>query len=242
LRADAERLSSQGVAAAHPHTRPSRALRIGVGGPVGTGKSSLIAALCRGLADELELGVVTNDIYTTEDADFLRDQGVLPAGRIEAVQTGCCPHTAIRDDISMNLFAVEELEQTEGPLDVVFVESGGDNLTACFSPALADTQIFVLDCAGGDDVPRKGGPGVARSDLLVINKVDLARYVGSDVGLMLSDAGVRRGGRPTLAVSLRDPASVAELCGWVREALATWRDGTLVSVDPGPPAPHGHVH
>jgi urease accessory protein len=219
-----------------------RALRVGVGGPVGTGKSSLIAALCRGLADELELGVVTNDIYTTEDARFLREQGVLPVARIEAVQTGCCPHTAIRDDISMNLLAVEELEQAEGPLDVVFVESGGDNLTACFSPALADTQIFVLDCAGGDDVPRKGGPGVARSDLLVINKVDLAPYVGADVSLMLSDAGERRGGRPTLAVSLRDPVSVAALCEWVRRGLAAWRGGSLVSVDPGPPAPHGHAH
>jgi urease accessory protein len=217
-----------------------RALRVGVGGPVGTGKSSLIAALCRGLAGELELGVVTNDIYTTEDARFLREQGVLPVERIEAVQTGCCPHTAIRDDISMNLLAVEELERAEGPLDVVFVESGGDNLTACFSPALADTQIFVLDCAGGDDVPRKGGPGVARSDLLVINKVDLAPYVGADVGLMLGDAALRRGERPTLAVSLRDPESVVALCGWVRRALETWQAGTLVSVDPGPPAPHAH--
>jgi urease accessory protein len=224
-----------------PVERP-RALRVGVGGPVGTGKSSLIAALCRGLADELEIGVVTNDIYTTEDARFLREQGVLPVGRIEAVQTGCCPHTAIRDDISMNLLAVEELERAEGPLDVVFVESGGDNLTACFSPALADTQIFVLDCAGGDDVPRKGGPGVARSDLLVINKVDLAPYVGSDVALMLTDAAARRGGRPTLAVSLRDSGSVDRLCDWVRRGLETWRDGTLVSVDPGPPAPHGHTH
>jgi urease accessory protein len=202
----------------------------------------LIAALCRGLADELEIGVVTNDIYTTEDARFLREQGVLPVGRIEAVQTGCCPHTAIRDDISMNLLAVEELERAEGPLDVVFVESGGDNLTACFSPALADTQIFVLDCAGGDDVPRKGGPGVARSDLLVINKVDLAPYVGSDVALMLTDAAARRGVRPTLAVSLRDSGSVDRLCDWVRRGLETWRDGTLVSVDPGPPAPHGHTH
>jgi len=224
-----------------PDPRPPRALRIGVGGPVGTGKSSLIAALCRGLSGELELGVVTNDIYTTEDARFLREEGVLPVGRIEAVQTGCCPHTAIRDDISMNLLAVEELELAEGPLDVVFVESGGDNLTACFSPALADTQIFVLDCAGGDDVPRKGGPGVSRSDLLVINKVDLAPHVGADVGLMLSDAAVRRGERPTMAVSLRDPESVAALCGWVRRTLETWQAGTLVSVDPGPPAPHAHV-
>jgi urease accessory protein len=207
---------------------------------VGTGKSSLIAALCRGLARELELGVVTNDIYTTEDARFLREQGVLAPERIEAVETGCCPHTAIRDDISMNLQAVEELERSQGPLELVFVESGGDNLTACFSPALADAQIFVLDCAGGDDVPRKGGPGVARSDLLVINKVDLAPYVGSDVALMLADAARQRAGRPTLAVSLRDPDSVAALCAWVRTQLGAWRDGALVGVDPGPPAPHHH--
>jgi len=219
-----------------------RALRIGVGGPVGTGKSSLIAALCRALAGELELGVVTNDIYTTEDARFLREQGVLPPARIEAVQTGCCPHTAIRDDITMNLQAVEELEQSQGPLELVFVESGGDNLTAAFSPALADAQIFVLDCAGGDDVPRKGGPGVARADLLVINKVDLAPYVGADVELMLTDAARQRAGRPTLAVSLRDPASVGGLCAWVGTQLGAWRTGALVSVDPGPPAPHGHDH
>jgi len=219
-----------------------RALRIGVGGPVGTGKSSLIAALCRALAGELELGVVTNDIYTTEDARFLREQGVLPPARIEAVQTGCCPHTAIRDDITMNLQAVEELEQSQGPLELVFVESGGDNLTAAFSPALADAQIFVLDCAGGDDVPRKGGPGVARADLLVINKVDLAPYVGADVELMLTDAARQRAGRPTLAVSLRDPESVGGLCAWVGTQPGAWRTGALVSVDPGPPAPHGHGH
>ncbi|MGI8803789.1 MAG: urease accessory protein UreG [Solirubrobacteraceae bacterium] len=221
---------------------PARALRVGVGGPVGTGKSSLIAVLCRALAGALELGVVTNDIYTTEDARFLREQGVLPAERIEAVQTGCCPHTAIRDDISMNLQAVEELERSQGPLDLVFVESGGDNLTAAFSPALADVQIFVLDCAGGDDVPRKGGPGVARADLLVINKVDLAPYVGADVDLMRRDAARQRGGRPTLAVSLRDPGSVDRLSAWVEAQLGAWRAGALVSVDPGPPAPHGHHH
>jgi urease accessory protein len=210
---------------------------------VGTGKSSLIATLCRELSELIELGVVTNDIYTDEDARFLRAQGVLAADRIAAVQTGCCPHTAIRDDITANLLAVEELEHGCGPLDLVFVESGGDNLTACFSPALADAQIFVLDCAGGDDVPRKGGPGVARADLLVINKVDLAPLVGADVSLMLHDAAHARGpGRPVIALSLRDRASVGPLVGWVRDALARWRDGTLVSVDPGPPAPHAHAH
>ncbi|HWF34412.1 MAG TPA: urease accessory protein UreG [Solirubrobacteraceae bacterium] len=219
-----------------------RALRIGIGGPVGTGKSSLIATLCRELAPELELGVVTNDIYTDEDARFLRSEGVLPAARIEAVQTGCCPHTAIRDDISANLDAVDELERAQGPLDVVLVESGGDNLTAAFSPALADTQIFVLDCAGGDDVPRKGGPGVARSDLLVINKVDLAPYVGASVEGMVADARAQRGTRPVIALSVRDRSLAAPLVDWVRAQLAAWRAGSLQSADPGPPAPHVHAH
>jgi urease accessory protein len=217
-------------------------MRVGVGGPVGTGKSSLIATLCRELAGELELGVVTNDIYTDEDARFIRDQGVLAAARIEAVQTGCCPHTAIRDDISANLLAVEELERTEGPLDVVFVESGGDNLTAAFSPALADTQIFVLDCAGGDDVPRKGGPGVARSDLLVINKTDLAPYVGASVETMLRDATAQRQVLPVIAGSVRDGHSVDRITAWLRAQLGRWHAGTLASADPGAPAPHSHHH
>lgn len=221
---------------------PRRAVRIGVAGPVGTGKSSLIAALCRALSSELEVGVVTNDIYTDEDARFLREQGVLAPERIVAVQTGCCPHTAIRDDISANLIAVEELEATHGPLDLVFVESGGDNLTAAFSPALADAQMFVLDCAGGDDVPRKGGPGVARSDMLVINKVDLAEHVGASVEVMLADARAQRDGRPVIALSARHGEAVGELAAWVRGRLGRWRRGELEPVDPGPPAPHGHSH
>jgi urease accessory protein len=217
-----------------------RALRVGIAGPVGTGKSSLAAALCGALAGELAIGVVTNDIYTDEDARFLRATGVLPAERIVAVQTGCCPHTAIRDDVSENLLAVETLEAQQGPLDVVFVESGGDNLTATFSPALADTQIFVLDCAGGDDVPRKGGPGVERADLLIINKVDLAPLVGADVALMVRDARERRGDRPLLAVSLRDPEHVRAAAAWVAGELERHRAGTLVPSDPGPMAPHVH--
>ena len=220
-----------------PDLRP---LRIGVAGPVGTGKSSLIACLCRELAGTLSLGVVTNDIYTDEDARFLRAAGVLPVERIVAVETGCCPHTAIRDDVSANLEAVEELTAVCGPLDIVFIESGGDNLTAAFSPALADTQIFVLDCAGGDDVPRKGGPGVARSDLLVINKTDLAPLVGADVSLMVRDATAQRVGRPVLAVCLRDPESLHGLTDWVVGRVAAWGAGTLVSIDPGPPPPHSH--
>ena len=163
--------------------RARRALRIGIGGPVGGGKTALVAALCRALRDQLSMAVVTNDIYTEEDADFLRRHGVLPDERIRAVRTGCCPHTAIRDDITANLDAVEELVARHDP-DLVLVESGGDNLTATFSYGLVHAQIFVLDVAGGDKVPRKGGPGVTRSDLLVINKIDLAPLVGADLDVM----------------------------------------------------------
>jgi len=220
-----------------------RALRIGVGGPVGSGKSSLIAALCGALADEIKLGVVTNDIYTTEDAEFLRATGVLPEERITAVQTGGCPHTAIRDDISANLEAVEELEAATGPLDLVFVESGGDNLTAIFSPALADVQIFVIDVAGGDDIPRKGGPGIARADLLVINKTDLAPYVGSDAVKMVREASKRRGDLPVAATSLRTEAP-QQVADWVRAQLDTFRaHGHLHSSMEGvPDHHHDHVH
>jgi urease accessory protein len=223
---------------------PERALRIGVGGPVGSGKSTLVAALCRALSAELSIGVVTNDIYTTEDADFLRAAGVLPHERIVAVQTGACPHTAIRDDVSANVEAVEELEAATGPLDVVLVESGGDNLTAVFSPALADVQIFVIDVAGGDDVPRKGGPGIARADLLVINKVDLAPYVGSDVARMVGDAGARRDGGAVVALSLAEAGGEAPVADWIRERLADWRaHGHVHTAVTGLPAhDHGHAH
>src|SRR5437899_692786 len=161
-----------------------RAVRLGIGGPVGSGKTALVAALCRSLRDEIALAVVTNDIYTTEDADFLKRNAVLDESRIAAVRTGCCPHTAIRDDISGNLDAVEGLEDSLGPLDLIIVESGGDNLTATFSQGLVDRQIFVLDVSGGDKVPRKGGPGVTTADLLVINKTDLAPLVGADLDVM----------------------------------------------------------
>lgn len=217
-----------------------RALRIGIGGPVGSGKSSLIAALCRELATELRLGVVTNDIYTTEDAEFLRATGVLASERIAAVQTGCCPHTAIRDDIAMNLEAVEELEREQGPLDLVLVESGGDNLTAVFSPALADAQIFVIDVAGGDDIPRKGGPGIARADLLVINKTDLAPYVGSDVELMLSDARARRERLPVQALSLVSPEGARPVAAWVRERHRRFAAGDALSTSVADITDHHH--
>ncbi|MDN4173153.1 urease accessory protein UreG [Nocardioides sp. SOB77] len=225
------------------HTTPTpRALRLGVCGPVGTGKSSLIALLCRELAATLELGVVTNDIYTDEDARFLRSAGVLDADRIRAVETGACPHTAIRDDITANLMAVEELEADYAPLDVVLIESGGDNLTATFSPALVDVQVFVLDIAGGGDVARKGGPGIERADLLVVNKTDLAPYVGVDRDRMVADASAARSGRPVVALSRTDRGSVVELTTWMLAQLERHRAGALVPADPGPMAPHAHAH
>jgi urease accessory protein len=221
---------------------PERALRIGIGGPVGSGKSSLIAAVCRSLRDELRIGVVTNDIYTTEDAIFLRSTGVLPSERITAVETGCCPHTAIRDDITANLEAVDELER-QTKLDLIFVESGGDNLTAIFSPALADVQMFVIDVAGGDDIPRKGGPGIVRSDLLVVNKQDLAPHVGSDLDRMARDAADRRNGLPVTFTSLRTDPTAAPVAAWIREQVARFRDGGMHTRAPADEdQEHGHSH
>ncbi|WP_329092023.1 MULTISPECIES: urease accessory protein UreG [unclassified Streptosporangium] len=205
--------------AADPH---GRALRLGIGGPVGSGKTALTAALCRTLGPSMRLGVVTNDIYTTEDADFLRRAGVLDPERIVAVQTGCCPHTAIRDDIAANLDAVETLEERFGPLDLVIVESGGDNLTATFSRGLADRQIFVLDVSGGDKVPRKGGPGVTTADLLVVNKTDLAPMVGADLTVMSRDAAAVREGRPVLFTSIREDPSAHAVSDWVTGLVESW--------------------
>jgi urease accessory protein len=173
------------------------------------------------LASNLNLAVVTNDIYTTEDADFLKRAGVLAEERIVAVETGCCPHTAIRDDIAANLEAIEFLEDRFPGLDLVLVESGGDNLTATFSYGLIDAQIFVLDVSGGDKVPRKGGPGVTMSDLLVINKVDLAEMVGADLSVMRSDAVSKRGDRPVIMCSLRSTGGGQEVASWVRGILRT---------------------
>jgi len=200
---------------AHAERSTTKPVRIGIGGPVGSGKTALVAALCRELHTELSVAVVTNDIYTTEDADFLRRHAVLPDERITAVQTGCCPHTAIRDDITANLDAIDDLISTNPPLDLVLVESGGDNLTATFSRGLVDTQIFVLDVAGGDKVPRKGGPGVTFSDLLVVNKTDLAPMVGADLQVMADDAAAVRGTRPTVLISLREEPTAAPVKNWV---------------------------
>lgn len=198
---------------------PGEPLRIGIGGPVGSGKTALVAALCRELRDELSLAVLTNDIYTTEDADFLRRHAVLPDDRIAAVQTGGCPHTAIRDDITANLDAIEDLIAAHDGLDLILVESGGDNLTATFSSGLIDVQIFVVDVAGGDKVPRKGGPGVTFSDLLVVNKTDLAPMVGADLEVMRRDAAAARGDRPTVLISLTDDPSADLVKAWVYDQL-----------------------
>jgi urease accessory protein len=191
-----------------------------VGGPVGSGKTALLTCLCRALGAELSLAAVTNDIYTQEDAAILRRASVLPDDRIVAVQTGCCPHTAIRDDISANLDAVEGLETAHPDLDLVLVESGGDNLTATFSYGLVDRQVFVIDVAGGDKVPRKGGPGITTADLLVVNKTDLAPHVGADLGVMSRDAEAARRGRPVCFTSLAEDPLATDVAGWVREQLA----------------------
>lgn len=196
-----------------------RALRVGIGGPVGSGKTELVACLCAALAPTMSLVVVTNDIFTKEDAAILNRRGVLAPERIVGVQTGCCPHTAIRDDISENLDAVEALDARFAP-DLVLVESGGDNLTATFSRALVDVQIFVIDVAGGDKVPRKGGPGITTSDLLAVNKIDLAPFVGADLKVMASDAAAQRGPRPTVFLSLREDPAAGPVVAWLLDALA----------------------
>jgi urease accessory protein len=212
------------AAPADPHGRP---LRIGIGGPVGSGKTALVAALCRLLAPEHSMVVVTNDIFTTEDAEALRRMAVLSDDRIVAVETGACPHTAIRDDISANLDAVEQLEAAHPGAELTLLESGGDNLTAIFSRALVDAQIFVIDVAGGDKVPRKGGPGVTAADLLVINKTDLAPLVHADLAVMDRDAKARRGELPIAFTSLVEPAGAAAVATWVRGRLAAWRSAEV---------------
>jgi urease accessory protein len=201
---------------------PSRQVyTLGVAGPVGSGKTALVEMLCRALWPEINLAVITNDIYTHEDAEFLSRSGALPVERIVGVQTGGCPHTAIRDDASANLSAVANFQRQIPGLELVLVESGGDNLTAVFSRELADRFIFVIDVAEGDKIPRKGGPGICNSDLLVINKVDLAPHVGADLDVMRRDSLKMRGERPFLMVSLRQKEGIQEVITWVREQLAS---------------------
>ena len=194
-------------------------LRIGIGGPVGSGKTALTLALCRRLRERYELAVVTNDIYTEEDAQFLVRNDALASERIIGVETGGCPHTAIREDASINLEAVDRLAKRFGNLDIVFVESGGDNLAATFSPELSDLTLYVIDVAAGDKIPRKGGPGITQSDLLVINKIDLAPYVGADLAVMERDAKRMRGGRPFVFTNLRDGSGGEAVVDWIRAEL-----------------------
>ncbi len=224
-----------------------RALRVGIAGPVGSGKTALVEALCRELGGHYSLGVVTNDIFTQEDALFLQRRNVLDSGRIRGVETGGCPHSAIRDDVSMNLEAVMELEAAWPGLELVLVESGGDNLAASFSPELVDAWIYVIDVAAGDKIPRKGGPGIARSDLLVINKIDLAPLVGASLEVMARDSRQMRGTRPTIFTNLKSSEGLAEVVAWVeaqhsanvdRRMLPT--DGRLATA--GPSRHHDHHH
>lgn len=195
---------------------PHGPLRIGVGGPVGSGKTALMDALCKRLARHFDIAAVTNDIYTKWDAEFLVRSGALPAERVMGVETGGCPHTAIREDASINLAAIADLTRRFPHLDVVLVESGGDNLAATFSPELADLSIYVIDVAAGDKIPSKGGPGITRSDLLVINKIDLAPYVGADLGKMEVDAKRMRGARPFIFTNIRQDIGVAEVEAFIR--------------------------
>ncbi|HVZ60366.1 MAG TPA: urease accessory protein UreG [Terriglobales bacterium] len=194
-------------------------LRIGVGGPVGSGKTALVEALCIRLRDKYDLGVITNDIYTREDAEFLARRGALPVERIVGVETGGCPHTAIREDVSVNLDAATEIIQRFPAMEILFIESGGDNLAATFSPELVDATIYVIDVAEGDKIPRKGGPGITYSNLLIINKIDLAPYVGADLAVMDRDAKRARGERPFVFTNLKDGTGVDRIVEWIRSGL-----------------------
>ena len=198
------------------------AIRLGIGGPVGSGKTMLVLRLCQWLRDSVSMAVVTNDIYTREDAEFLVRNDALPADRVVGVETGGCPHTAIRDDTSMNMAAVNGLEQRHSGLKLILIESGGDNLSATFSPELVNSFIYVIDVAQGDKIPRKGGPAIRHSDLLLINKIDLAPYVGADLGVMDRDARIMRGSRPFLFADLKS--------GTGREALLDWLHRELLFV------------
>src|ERR1700678_604174 len=228
----------------HHHT--PRAFRIGVAGPVGSGKTALVHVLSQSLWPAVNLAVVTNDIYTREDAEFLIRQGVLPPERVTGVETGGCPHSAIREDASMNLEAIEDLERAHSGLELVFIESGGDNLAAAFSPELVDVSIYVIDVAGGDKIPRKGGPGIMRSDLLVINKIDLAPYVGASLEVMDRDARKMRGDGPFLFTNLRGGVGVPELRAWVEQKMSVRTDARHKGVTAedlrGQPARRSHSH
>ena len=197
----------------------SGAVRLGVGGPVGSGKTALVDALCKRMRNQYQLAVVTNDIFTREDMEFLVRSEALPADRIVGVQTGGCPHTAIREDASLNFDALDEMTNRHPGLDLVFLESGGDNLAASFSPELVDASIYVIDVSGGDKIPRKGGPGVTRSDLLVINKIDLAPHVGASLEVMARDSRLGRGDRPFVFTNMKTGQGLDEVVAWIEREL-----------------------
>jgi urease accessory protein len=209
----------------------SKPFRVGIGGPVGTGKTALMDALCKTLRDDYDIAAITNDIYTEEDAQFLTRSGALPPERIKGVETGGCPHTAIREDASINLAAIADMSLKFPDLDIVFIESGGDNLAATFSPELADITIYVIDVSAGDKIPRKGGPGITRSDLLVINKIDLAPLVGADLDVMDRDSKRMRGARPFLFSNLKAGVGTQEIADFVLTmgGLVTGETATLFS-------------
>ena len=192
------------------------AVKVGIGGPVGSGKTALLDRLCKAMRDQYRISVITNDIYTFEDAEFLTRSGALTQDRIRGVQTGGCPHTAIREDTSVNQDAIDELLKKFPDTQILFLESGGDNLAACFSPELVDVSIYVVDVSGGDKVPRKGGPGVTRSDLLIINKTDLAPYVGADLSVMARDANKLRGEKPIIFTNLKNIEGLDDVIAWIR--------------------------
>ncbi|MBV9689771.1 MAG: urease accessory protein UreG [Ktedonobacteraceae bacterium] len=221
----------------------SRAFRVGIAGPVGSGKTALVDCLSKRLYPAYNLAVVTNDIYTKEDAEFLLRQGTLPEKRVRGVETGGCPHSAIREDASMNLEAIADLEERLPGLELIFVESGGDNLAAAFSPELVDVFIYVIDVAGGDKIPRKGGPGITRSDLLVINKIDLAPYVGASLEVMERDARLQRGDRPFIFTNLKDNTGLDEVITWLELHLKMPREQRHVIIDTHTPyVGHSHSH
>ena len=203
----------------------SNPLRVGIGGPVGSGKTALLDGLCKAMRATYNLAAITNDIYTREDAEFLTRSGALAAERIVGVETGGCPHTAIREDASMNLAAIADMTARFPGLDVVFIESGGDNLAATFSPELADLTIYVIDVSAGDKIPRKGGPGITRSDLLVINKTDLAPYVGADLGVMARDSKKMRGKRPFVFTQIKVGDGLQTIVDFIVEAGGLTRSG-----------------
>jgi urease accessory protein len=224
---------------------PSRAFRIGIAGPVGSGKTALVDRLSQRLWPKYSLAVVTNDIYTKEDAEFLLRQGTLPAERVRGVETGACPHAAIREDASMNLQAIAEFERELPGLQLIFVESGGDNLAAAFSPELVDIWIYVIDVAEGDKIPRKGGPGITRSDLLVINKIDLAPYVGASLEVMERDSRRMRGDLPFVFTNLRDVVGLDRVVDWIEAEMKLPLDSRHLVVDAHAPyqvVPHSHEH